>query len=512
MRVKAWPREEGIPIEKCAHRFGAKMTFSFQTDSRFDTSIYALEMFGFRHNIRVGAFVTNLLGQYIDGIAEAEKSGQIRHDIYFGTDMWKNPVTNVIEYIPDYYETEWTEAGAAFFDVNIGESKITKTPNCGQQMFDISNGHFGYDFTTSTMGETKLEEFFAVPITQKDWLRSLVHRIISTASFRNGQRAAAGLLYLFFNAVRNSTPSPAIDTREADTRYGPGYGLPLTTEFLRIDYINYESSFRWWDGWNDSGLTKEQATAYMAAKIALTLLNSGWYRDFGHVHAMRNNGTIGTIDEFMSIARNAFGDNFVWTCSNGEAIEYLFIRELCSRVIAKEFEGAIVLIADLDDVFKQDAVDGISVATILESLNIPLSVQVDLSGTSLAGKNIVSSFGKLRKLEGDVYIAEIPFLSHEEGFLSVWLTEGNEGIFDESIPEFTYSIEAGVLTIETNVPTKATMFAVLSGGNDFDSMPSDRSNQIYKKEHAFSLAEGYDYRIGLSSDFGMSSLSDIITV
>jgi len=512
MIVKAWPREEGIPIEKCTHRFGAKMTFSFQTDSRFDTSIYALEMYGFRHNIRVGAFVTNLLGQYVDGIAEAEKSGQIRHDIYFGTDMWKNPVTNVIEYIPDYYETTWTEAGAAFFNVTVGEAKITKTPNCGQQMFDISNGHFGYDFNTSTMGETQLEEFIGVPVSQKGWLSSLLGRIISIASYRNGQRATAGLMYLFFNAVRNSTPSPATNDREADTRYGPGKGLPVTVVFSRTDYINYESSYRWWDGWNDSGLTKEEATNYMIEKIILTLQNEGWYRDFGHVHAMRNNGTIASIDEFMSIARTAFGEDFVWTCSNGEAIEYLFIRELCSRVIAKEYEGTVFLIADLDDVFKNEVVDGISVATMLDSLNIPLSVRVDLSGTSLAGKNVVSSFGKLRKVDNDIYIAEIPFLSHEEGFLSVFLTEGENGIYDESLPEFTYSIDAGVLKIVTNVPTKATMFYVLTGGNDYDSMPSERSNQEYKKEHSFSLVSGYDFRIGLVSDFGMSSLSDAITV
>ncbi|GAK96834.1 hypothetical protein JCM19294_1143 [Nonlabens tegetincola] len=125
MKVKFFPRSENIPCEVCNHRNGAVMTFSSQTDARYQSSIYAGELYAFKNNIRIGAFVTNLLsGQYNNDLAITEQTGVYRHDVYFATDTWKNPNTGVIERIPDHFDTVWSSAGEEFFNVTAGDPKL----------------------------------------------------------------------------------------------------------------------------------------------------------------------------------------------------------------------------------------------------------------------------------------------------------------------------------------------------------------------------------------------------
>ena len=510
MIVKFWPKNTGIPVEICNHRFGAKATFSHQTDSRFESSIFAVEMFGFKNNVRLGAFITNLLGQYVGGITQAEKTGLMRHDVYHGTDFWKNPITGVVELIPDYYATVWTSLGASAFQNAIaGQVKVTKTPNHGQQMFDITNGAYGHDYINGVSGASNHSELIGVVENQRSWLKGLTGREISCGSYRNGAQGGYLEHIPLWLAVRNSVPSPSIPGVAGNTFYGFSkggslLGLPVGSVMSRQTFITFPSTFRWWDSWNGSGYTKTQATNHFTTQLNLTIANGGWYKDFCHWHSARNEGNLESVDEFLQIFRTIVGSEFVHTCSKGEAVEYLFIRDITSRVIAKEIGSSVVLIADVVDKFKGSFTAGIANGLKLECLNTPLSVKVDLSDTSLSGKILKSNYGKLRSLGSDLYIVEIPFSKKEEGFMSIVIEEGSDGIYNENVPTATLNVNSSTITVNANMKTKAVLFGVTTGGNYIDNLPKERSNE-FMTTHVFTKTDGFDYKIGLISEFGHSN-------
>jgi len=507
MRIKLWPKATIISVDKCNHRYGAKMTFSQQTDTIVQNSIYAVEMYGFKNNVRLGAFVANLLpGSYVSGIKDVESTGLIRHDIYFCTDYWRNPTTGVIEVIPDYYGTTWTSAGAAAFGTTIGTTKTARSPSHGQGMYDLTAGQLGYDYVHGIMGASNLLEVTAVEDNMQNWLFSLINRYASTASYRVGDNKGWYTHLKRWCGFRNSSPSPTVLTDRAITQYGNNLGYPAATT-TRTNFINYNSSFRWWDAIYSEGKAKADVNAYMVAELNNTISNAGWYRDFCHWHSAQANNSLPSINELLALFRTTVGSNFVWTCSNGEAIEYMFVRELCKRITAVDKDGKITVIVDIVDNFKDLLTMGLSQALRLETINIPLSAKIDLTGTSLAGKNIISNYGKIVSLGSNQYIIQIPF-NQQELFQGVILQEGSNGYFVTTIPTATKATSGNVLTITTNIPTKAVLYAVATGGNDYDSQPVSRSN-TFKNTHTFMITSGNDYRAGIISEFGQANLITI---
>ncbi|WP_215225849.1 hypothetical protein [Echinicola shivajiensis] len=514
MRIKFWPKQSTIPAIKLNHRYGADMTFSFQTDSRLTTSIYAVEAFGFKNNFRIGAFQSNLVNQIESGISEAEATGLIRHDIYFGTDMWKNPVTGVVEVVPDYYDSEWTTLGASYFVNAIeGQPKATRYPNNGQQMYDMSNGAYGYDFSNDVAGTSNLYEYKGVVEIQKNWIKGLTGRNVSSGSYRNGRRETSGLNYPNFLGVRNSNAGPALANGDADTYYGSGLGYKGDSRSFREYFIDYPSTTRWWDYWNTfyvPPMPKADAIDYLEQEIGKTLVNNGWFRDFTHFHSAYSFGNLESLDEFMQIVKTSVGADFAWYCSNGEALEYMYLRELCNRVTAQEKDGKVTVILDVDDDFKDMMVDGISLATPLDGINTPLSIQVDLSGTSLSGKSIITTNGKPISLGSDNYIVEVPFKSAVEGFAALVIEEDLEGIgyLDFTPPVITTTIDGEFIEISTDQLTKCAVFQAPLGGELKDVQIYNRSNKL-GTIHNFHVESGYEYWVGAINEAGQSSLLKI---
>ena len=503
-KVKFLPKKDiDIPIEVCDHRFGAEMTFSHQTDSRLVTSIYAAELYGFKNNIRLGNFITNVLGQNNSGIKDVENTGVIKHDIYFSTDSWLNPNTGVVEYIPDYYNLVWSSAGASFFNVIEGDVKISKFPNHGQQLFDLSNGVYGYDFSSNVSGSSNLAELKGVSDKQQEIINTL-GKTTCAGSYRNGVRNAADLMPAYFLGMRNSAEN---HTGNSDTYYGSDLGNnTLGVTDVRQFFKNYPSSTRWWDTFTHGSVDKTVISEYVVSEIQKTILNKGWYRDFCHWHSLRNLDVLPELDEFLQLVNTAFGNSFVWTCSNGEALEYMFLRESVDKVLAKRIEGGkIFVLIDVIDSFKNVIdINGIDNTLHLKQLHTPLSVKIDLSNTNLSGKNVKSSFGKIRSLGNDVYIIQIPF-NFKEDFKGVVLSEGNNGVFNEDIPIVQKDISNNNMKIYTDIPTKAVLFRATQGSAEYDFLPIARSND-FLGVHSFDYDSNYDYKIGVISEFGKTNL------
>lgn len=515
MKIKYWPKTNSIPIEVCSHRYGADMTFSVSTDTRVLTSLYAAQLYGFRQNVRMGTFCSSIISNSNVGIEDESKTGLLRHDLYFPTDYWLNPTTNVIEIIPDYYSTTWTSVGVSAFPETaiLGNTKSTRYPNHGQQMYAVTLGRLGYDINNSVSGSSNLSELYGICNHEKNFYFPLINRNISTGSFRNGQSGSAIPNISKYLGIRNSPPSPAGIVGDTNSFYGfssngDRLGLPLTANMTRQNWSSFPNTYRWWDSWNTSGNSKIDATNYMISQLEIAKDNEGWYRDFMHWHNAKDNGTITSIEELFSIFRTNLTDIFAWSCSYGEAVEYMYLRSITDRVAAYEKDNKIIVIADIEDSFKNTYTNGILNNLNLDQLNIPISVKIDLTGTYLENKIVKAAFGKIRDLGSNIYILEIPFKNRENIYGNV-LLEGENGIFNENIPTGIVNTSGSTLSIECSIPCKAVLFSVATGGNDYDSTIVGYSNSEFKITHNFSITSGKDYRIGIISEFMQTNLIDV---
>lgn len=496
MKTVFWPKNESIPAVKCSHRHGADMTFSMGTDTRVSTSIYAAEWYAFKHNIRIGAFISEILTGYDLDIKVTEDTGIYRHDTYYATDYWKNPVSGVIEIIPDYYATTWSSAGAAYFAVTPGAAKVTRYPSHGQQMYDLSGGALGMDYPSGTVGASGLSEVFGIDDFEKNWFHSILGRYPSAGSYRNGDGRGWKTHLTRWLSFRNSSPNPTdIDTAAA-TQYGSGLGNPPAATDRDL-FINYPSSARLWDSVYGSGLSEAAVMAFFREGLAQTLANGGWYRVFIHFHSMRDNGTLSFFDTvYTNLAAETAGA-FVWKCSNGEALEYMFARDSVKRVAAVTRGAAVLVIVEFENYLNAP----------LELVNTPLSVEVDLTGTTLAGKTLKASFGKLISLGANKYIVSVPYKGQ---FSSVQLSEGADGVYNTARPVISYSVTSGVLTVNTNMPTKAVLYSKAEGSPEADFMPAIRSNYL-AETRAFPISAGVVYGVGAVSEFGLAASMVVIS-
>lgn len=490
MRTVFFPKSE-IPVSKCNHRYGKDITFSEQTDSRFLSSTYTAEKYGFKNNVRLGIFANNQLSsQQNQGITEQSATGLMRIDTYYSVDLWRNPNTGVIETIPDHFATQWTAAGAEFFDVVIGEAKPTQMPNHGQQLYDLTAGALGYDFNTDTIGASNLLEWNAVHEGQQNWHLEMFGRNSSAYSYRNGNYNTNELLRNKILGVRNSNSS-RLESQNADTYYGSGLGHTEKTVLSLEDFfLSYDSTTRSWDAWETYGQTRQQAIDYVIFCLDRALLDSGWVRDFIHWHSARTNGNLDFLDELLATVQSwAVGKN-VHFCSNGEALEYMFFRESVTNVSAYEKYGNVQV------VYWANA-RGTNIHS--SQMNTPLSVEIDLSGTVLAGQSVKSSYGKLISLGGDQYIAEVPYQGE---FGAIELSVGVGGIHNTDRPTGTMSDTGSVLTINTDMPTRAVVF---SGVNDATTF---RSNML-STSHQINISGITEYTVGIISEFGQANLIEM---
>ena len=213
------------------------------------------------------------------------------------------------------------------------------------------------------------------------------------------------------------------------------------------------------------------------------------------------------MKDYLVRCNSLLSGSDVYSCSEGEAIEYMFLREIVDRVSAQEKNNSIYVVADVIDTYKNTFTDGVPNEINLPNINQMLSVKIDITGSYLVGKNVVSNFGKIIDLGGNELIVEIPF-NQKELFQGVILSEGNGGYYNTTIPTITPSLNVLDLTVVSDMGVKAVLFEVATGGNEIDYTISSRSNTI-NDTHYFTLEVGKDYKVGVISEFGKSNLINI---
>lgn len=505
MRVKFYPKNT-LNAEICKHKNNSDCTFSETTDVRYLQSSDPMEMWGFKNNIRLSTYINQLYGDN-ENITDVLNTGVIDFDIYFDTDKWRNQTTGVIENIPDYFVSNYTQAGVDAYGVSLGQSKAISYPNHGQEMFNVSGGALGYDYDNSVSGTSNQYELIGVIESQKEWYNLNLNKQSSSISYRGGKSQSSKSLIPYLLGGRNSnvvggTSLPANVNTQLDTFYGVGLGYdPLSeTDVERSKLTNYENSLRYYDYVVSRNLT--DANTIINRELQATILNNGWFRNFTHWHDA--NSELIVLRDYLELCKTNFTGNNVHTCSAGEAIEYMFLREISSRVTAQEKNGKIYVITDVIDYFKEQNFDGINGVLPYKTINTTLSVKLDLTGTTLESENVVSSFGKIIDLGSNEIIVEIPF-NGKELFQTIILEIGENGYYNTTIPTATTTNVSNIITVTANQKVRAVLFSKLTAENEVDYRVVERSN-VLQEVHTFASEIGKGYKIGIINEFGKMNL------
>lgn len=438
-KVLFFPKSGDIPVEVCKIRYGKNMLYTQDTDTLAANS-FICEFLAFKNNVACTAFINSVNSPNLQRAKDLVLSDRVMLGLYFPTDRWVNPATGLYQLIPDYNATTWSSAGAAAFkNANVGQSKTTRYPNHGQEMYDISGGDYGIDIVNGVIGISDLSELSGVVEREKNYIKDAYVKSVIVASYRNGMNVTPEVYAKYFLGFRNSNASISGDSY---TGYGNS-GNPIGIN--RVDQVNRPSSMRWWDFWHGmGGGNMEAANNYVISEFAKTELNNGWFNDFTHWHTMTEH------EVYFNLIGGLLDSSNAYSCPYDEAIEYLFLKSFVKRITAKEVDNTIVVYVELRDIFAGQNISGIPIGVDLSVLKTPLSVKLDLSGTYLFDKNVSVNTGECIKTGGEL-VFELPLSNNKDGVLVAVISETDTpNYIDLRKPEISFS--GGVVT--TNMPCK----------------------------------------------------------
>lgn len=525
MIVKFFPKNE-INVNICNYKYNAVAAVTQNTDRIRDNKFQIPELMLFKHNIQGTSFLNRygiLNGDnainYPETLIKIMTTGRISFGIYFRTDTWKNPTTGLFELIPDYYNIEWTSQGvAAFTNAVLGAVKPKYYPNHGQDMFNISNGDYGYNFLTEISGLSLLSEINEHIEDQIDYFYSFLNKKLTSFSYANGANDGARLLIPYFFGGRNSERSNSGDSLTAygiSRINGETLGLPITYDLSRENRINRNSSTRAFGSVLDGTFPDYTSSiSYAKTQVQNAIDNKGWFTDFFHWDDAIDYNMKDFYDPFFGGINNQIGSNFVWRCGYAEANEYLFFRDTIKRVASFEKSGEINVIWELIDVFKNTDTNGINNKIDISKLNTSISFKINISETSLSGKDIeVLNAESIIKESVDNFIITYPCFPTDENFgFFVIKTTLNPAYSDFGKPSIlSATVNGELLTVNTDKPCNIVVWSTSRGGDVLDSIEVVRSSNM-STQNILSLStteQNRDVYIGIITEEKQSILSSV---
>jgi hypothetical protein len=509
IQATIFPRKD-LEAKICDYRHGKRFAIQQNTDSGlrafanfqlFQAFKYGIKytMFTNAYNPGGGTSLTNV--EYLNMSA----TGLVELQHYFSTDKWINPENGKDELIPDHSALVWTSLGATYFNVNVGDSKPTLFPNHGQELYDVSGGKYGYDVVNGVSGISNLSELKGIKARQTAWCDSLELKPCSAFSYRNGRDISPAVykqLYLF---GRQSNTNGAYYYYGKSKIDGSALGNDLVLS--RTSLVDRRITTRWVDSYiSTSPGAQERANQLVKDKIMQSYSNRGGYTDFSHHHSAGSNQmledlfkTMGTYLDSSALRKEC------WIAGYGELSEYFWFRELVNKAVATVMHSKVYITLLWEDL--KTVQDGLSDGILLEQLNTPLSIEVDLSGTPLANKSIKSTGGKLMRLGSDRYLVDFPFRNAVEGIKSVVLEVGEGEYYDDLSLSVTYSRGGNQVTIYTNKNTCAVAFTT---STDIYSISPILYSNEHSTSHSFNIDLANSNYIGVVDELGKTKLIEIL--
>lgn len=465
------------------------------TDRMVDGKYALAELNAFKYDIQLTSFlnpfgsnrfpITNSENtNYGETIKKVHNTGRISFGIYYRTDAWYNKDKGVIETIPSYNSTVWTQASVdAGFDVTVGATKAVRYPNHGQQMYDTSNGLYGYDFATSTVGTNNLDELNVMTDEFVGYFKAISDLRLTNISYTNGEQGMAQLLKPYFIDGRNSEYSWTGDSN-------------IEYVVTRSEAISKPNSTRTWDAERANRFVDQQdAILYAQGEIDKALTLQKWWSDFMHWHSLYNFNDVQFFELFYAGIRDIIGSRDAWMAGYGEALEYKFLRDSIINIGSFERDDKVHL-----SIWVRDQNTGLDTID-MSLLKTPISVKIDLTGTPLAGQNIKCEKAKsIRSLGSNQWIINIPYSGFGE-FGGVDIEQGAQYYYNSNNPVLDHS--NGVIT--SNMPCKFVVWRKSNTSGIETTVEIDRTTEL-SDSIAVSTVAGFTYYIGAISQSNHSSL------
>ncbi|MBN2210241.1 MAG: hypothetical protein JW709_02490 [Sedimentisphaerales bacterium] len=458
----------------CDHRFGAQASWSQETDTAAVNSFYYAEACAFKFNLALTVF-DNPFFQKSGHIPlpqrrEANETGRIGFQVYFSSDRWQNPKVPENEpnpakkfpVIPDYYSDKWTKAGvAAGFKVQVGRQKPKRFPNHGQQLYDISDGKYGFDVDHNQPGETDV--LTGLINYQRSWNLELYGEMPSAGAYRNGQTASSYAMPKFFLGLRNSDATGDVCYGKSTEREG-FLGNNCNDVIIPPRMCLKPGATRA----GDMDASRDEVLRHCGDLLRQAIAANGWYNDFIHWHTNPRYHT--TLHDFYQSQREIMAGHDVVTLDYGSAVEYKTLRDMAT-IKSECLNNGIQIQVTYRDPYGM---------LPLETIDIPLSIKVDLSQSPLRGKDISSpeSLG-IRKLGNDLFVVEVPFHQCEETFNVNLYATNSPNYLDFSLPTVKQAtLVKGILTVQTQPAARLAIFINFDEKDPKKVKLLKRSNQL----------------------------------
>ncbi|MCJ8153254.1 hypothetical protein MKJ01_05695 [Chryseobacterium sp. SSA4.19] len=519
------------------HRYGAEASVSVSNDAYQDASMFWGEMLFFKNNLKATTFINGDEAIWRAKTVDFEKTGKIQHSLYLMTDKWANPITGVYEVIPDYYSSTWTALGAAVFtgavagqpkptglDGNGQTITVTRYPNHGQQMYDVSGGSYGYNVANNTIGHSNLSEFNQMLNVTRNPVELAIGRKLITLAYRNGISNSWTIAKNNFLGGRNSggrTSGAALTSygfkqsdksvklgeffySDAQIAANPNLGWTYTHHLNRQSTVQYEASLTAGGAGSDNYLTAHNNfKAYLTtlingngSSIKSLFTSSGWYQEFSHWANMKNGtgwtGTKGDIralyEDYLSHLSSLLNDHFVFKGGYDEIVGYHTNRDSVLRVDLYSISGGLKINLRRNRL------------PIDDLIICPITVIIDFTGTSFEGKNFKPSKNciGIRKISTNVYAIDLTD--------NCEILEDSTGVYyDFTKPTATAVLSGNNLTITSNIMTKTVVYTV--DGNGIVSEVS-RDNEFVTSRH-LTLSNTTNLKVGFVSAVGESILIEL---
>lgn len=415
-----------------------------QNTDRLKDGKYALgEMAAFKHNIQatsyLHAFGDTTAAENVDygnTIKAVHNTGRISFGLYWRSDMWVNPNTGVQENIPDYYATAWTAAGVGTFaNAVLGAAKNARSPNHGQQLYDISNGAYGYDMINGVMGASNISESLLHTDMQLNHIKEISELEITSGSYTNGAQGGWNVLIPKLFGMRNSFYTAAGNT--GNIKY-----LGMT----RKDTMMEASTTRTWDAVNAGQFpTQADSLSYTTTEIQRAIAQGGWFSDFMHWHSLYEAvpNDVAFFDPFMQMIDTVIGTSDVWRAGNNEVNEYYVLANSIDKIGSYTHNNKAFVFIRFKDMFAGSNTNGINDAIDPTQISTPISIEIDLTSTSLAGKNISSvQANTVRSLGSNKWIINVsPIDTFKNGYMTFIVEESanNDQLYTNARPVLTKS-------------------------------------------------------------------------